>query len=34
MVENMIVLWNMSITYLKIYFERKYAKIADQFYQP
>ena len=25
---------NIPITYLKVYFERKYAKIADQFEPP
>ena len=31
MVKNMIVWSDMPITYLKVYFERKYAKIAAQF---
>ena len=31
MIKDMIVWWNIPITYLKVYFERKYAKIADQF---
>ena len=34
MIKNMAVWWNIPITYLKVFFERKYVKIADQFQQP